>query len=178
MIVLIFCVILLALVLWMIGISNRINKLKVQIDEAKSDISVYLRRRYDVIQNSLKVVKEYTKHENEVFDRLIRVREGMSLEELEQVEEGQTKAIRSLFAVGEAYPELKSEHLYVTLQQQLSDENAHYAASKRMFNANVSAYNQYIVQFPASVIANMMGHHQIAFLPEEDESQLSGDVEF
>ena len=92
----------------------------------------------------------------------------MSVEQLQQVAETQNRALTSLRATMEAYPNLKADSLFSNLQNQLAVENEHFAASKRVYNSNVSVYNQYVVAFPVCVIASMVGGTKKDFFKEED----------
>ena len=164
---------------WYIGTMNKLNRTKLTIDQAKADIEVYMVKRYDVIMNSLELCKKFMQHEEEIFTKMIRLRQGASVNELTQQASIQNEAMQKLLAVGEAYPELKSSELFTTLQQQLSDENAHYAASKRVYNSNVTKYNQIIVTFPDSIIANSLGmHKEELFKDETAESKKVADIKF
>ena len=162
---------------WYVGTMNKLNRTKLTIDQAKADIEVYMVKRYDVIMNSLELCKKFMQHEEEIFTKMIRLRQGASVNELTQQASIQNEAMQKLLAVGEAYPELSE--LFTTLQQQLSDENAHYAASKRVYNNNVTRYNQIIVTFPDSIIANSLGmHKEELFKDETAESKKVADIKF
>lgn len=161
-------VLILFIIAWAIGVNNRAKQLRIGIDEARSDVEVYLVKRYDVLTESCKVVKSFAGHEKEIFADLVKLRQGMSPAELSKVATAQNKVASQLFAVGEAYPELKSAEVYSKLQSQISDENEHYAAAKRAYNSNVSIYNKYIVKFPASIIAGMVGCNAEQFIKDMD----------
>lgn len=164
----ILIVVLLILVIWAVSVNNRAKQLRIGIDEARADVEVYLIKRYDVLTESCKAVKSFAGHEKEMFSELVKLRKGMSTAELSQVASAQDKVATQLFAVGEAYPELKSAEVYTKLQSQISDENEHYAAAKRAFNSNVSIYNKYIIKFPASIIASMIGCYREEFIKDID----------
>ena len=165
--------------IWFVSVSNSFKRTLTLVEQAKADIEIYMVKRYDVIQNSLKTVKEFVKHEDEVFNKLIEIRKGMDVEELSKQASLQEKAGAGLVALAEAYPELKSQDLFVQLQKQLSDENEHYAAAKRAYNSNVSVFNQQVVVFPNSIIAGMCGYEKLPFFADENaESKKEADVEF
>ena len=168
MIIIGIIIVLLILVIWVISVNNRAKQLRIGIDEARADVEVYLIKRYDVLTESCKAVKSFAGHEKEMFSELVKLRKGMSTDELSQVASAQNKVATQLFAVGEAYPELKSAEVYAKLQKQISDENEHYAAAKRAVNSNVSIYNKYIIKFPTSIIAGMVGCHSEEFIKDID----------
>lgn len=167
------------LVFWWISTSNKINRIKVKIDESQSGIEIQLKKRYDVITQSLNVAKGFVKHENEIFTNLRAINTGMSVDEINEAVNSQNKAMSNLLALGEAYPELKSGELFGNLQHQLSEENAQFAASKRAFNANVTSLNNIIVSFPSAIVASSKGQQKINFIKEENiESMKDINIEF
>lgn len=101
------------------------------------------------------VVKAYAKHEKETLFEVINLRKGMSLEEKNVENAKMTKKLEKINVVAEAYPELKSSENYKTLQQSIIDVEEYLQAARRMYNSNVSIYNQMIVTFPTSVVANL-----------------------
>ena len=151
----------------------------MSVDQARADIEIYMVKRYDVLKNSLEVVKEFTKHENEVFDKAIEARQGMTFGQLQEIAKNQDSVARGLLALGENYPELKSQEVYGNLQNQISDENAHFAAAKRAYNSNVNIYNSAIITFPGNLIAGSIGAHQEEFFADEDaELKKNADIKF
>lgn len=162
-----------------IGVVNKINKYKVKIEEAYSSIEIALVKRYDVIQQSFECAKGYAKHENEIFSKLIEVRRGMSMSQLQDVANSQNRALTGLRATMEAYPNLKADSLFSNLQNQLAVENEHFAASKRVYNSNVSIYNQYVISFPVCLIAVLVGGYKKEFFKEQNlESKKDISFEF
>lgn len=166
LIIIIIVIVLIAFL--MVGVANKVNKYKVKIEESYSSIEIALVKRYDVIKQSFECAKGYAMHEKEIFSKLIEVRKGMSVEQLQRVAETQNRALTSLRATMEAYPDLKADRLFSNLQNQLSVENEHFAASKRVYNSNVSTYNQYVVTFPVCLIAAMVGGTKKEFFKEQD----------
>lgn len=151
-----------------ISISNSINRNLNKIEEAKSSVEIHLAKRYDVIKNSFEVAKGYLKHEEKVFTSLRSVSRGMSAEEINEVVSNQDKALKTLFALGESYPELRSAEMFTNLQKQLSEENAQFSAAKRALNSNITIYNNQVVSFPSSVICSMKGLSKMDFIHEEN----------
>ncbi len=166
-VIIVVLLIVVIVVVGVISISNNLKRLNTSVEQAKADIEIYMVKRYDVIMNSMNVVKEFIKHEDEVFSKLIQIRQGMNLEELGLQASIQEEAGRGLLALGEAYPELKSQAVFVQLQTQLEDQNEHYAAAKRAYNSNVSRYNQTVVVFPNSIVASMQGFKELPFFKDE-----------
>lgn len=149
------------LVLAFIAIYNGLVRLNVRTDEAWSDINVQLKRRYDLIPNLVETVKGYAKHEKSVFDDVTKARaEALSAKGI--AEKGKAEnmlegALKSIFAVAEAYPDLKANANFAQLQTELTDTEDKIQASRRFYNANVREMNIAVQTFPKSIIANMLG---------------------
>ena len=156
---LIIIIIVLALicVIWYISVSNKLNRSVVKIDEASSGIDVALTKRYDVLTKMIDVVKGYAKHEKETLFEIIKLREGMTMEEKKEVNKSMSDALEKLNVLVENYPELKSSENYKTLQQSIADVEEHLQAARRLYNSNVSLFNQLLVTFPSSIVANKKG---------------------
>ena len=167
MIIVIIVAIVLIVGIAIISISNNLNRAIVKIDEASSDIDVALTKRYDVLTKMMDTVKAFTKHENEIMFNVIKLRSGMSLEEKNEANKLMDENFKNINVVAENYPELKSSETYVQLQKAIADVEEHLQASRRIYNANVSRYNQMIVTFPTSVIANNKGMTRKNFFEAE-----------
>lgn len=165
-------IIILFFVSWIISTTNKIKVLNVKVNEAKSDIEIHLIKRYDVLNESMKAVINFRTHEAEIFRNinLMRPQQGMDVQTMDKMLQEQSNVSRMLMAI--SFPQIQSSQLYATLQRQLTEENNHVAASKRMYNANVSQYNQYVIQFPVSIL----GKSQIAFLHDEQELNQKKDA--
>lgn len=152
--------ILLLAVLWAIGIFNGLVSLKNRVDEAKSDIDVQTKRRYDLIPNLVETVKSFAKHEKSVFEEVTKARteamKSKSFHDKAQKENQLTDALKSVFAVAESYPTLKSNENFLQLQQELTDTEDKIEAARRFYNANVRDFNTKIEVFPDNIVANMM----------------------
>lgn len=164
-------VLVIILIVPFITISNKFNRLIVKIDEADSDIDVALIKRHDTLTKMLDVVKGYAKHEKETLVEIINVRKGMSSQEKTEAIKSLDESAQKINVLAEAYPELKSSENYNTLQKSIADTEEHLQAARRMYNANVSAFNQYLVSFPASVIGGMKGLSKKEFLEAEEEKK-------
>lgn len=165
-------VVLLATLGWFVSTSNKVNRANVKIDEAKSGVEIQLKRRYDILTQSLEVAKGYMKHEEKVFTNLRAVNSGMSVEEINETIKEQGQAIDGLLALAENYPELRSAEMFGNLQKQLTEENAQLAASKRAFNSNVTRMNNMVVSFPSSIVCSMKGQAKIDFIKEENVDEI------
>ena len=155
------------LAIWFVKVSNNFKRIGTAVEQTKADIEVYMIKRYDVLMNSMKVAKEFASHEDEVFSKLVEIRKGMDFKTLSEQAALQEEASRGIFALAEAYPNLKSSELYTNLQILLSDENEHYAAAKRSYNSNVSRFNKEVVVFPNSIVAAMTGVKELPFFKDE-----------
>lgn len=149
---------------------NALVALKVRVDEAWSDITVQLKRRADLIPNLIDTVKGYAAHEKEVFESVTRARAATvspgSLEHPEQAAQAEGMlqgALKSLFAVSEAYPQLVASTNFLELQRELSDTEDKIMASRRFFNGGARELNIKIQQFPNNFFANSLGFDEREF---------------
>lgn len=150
------------IVLWAIfecnGIIARVNRTK----EAWADIDVQLKRRYDLIPNLVETVKGYAAHESSAFENVTKARAAAisasstgSATDRAQAENQLSGTLKSLFAISEAYPELKANQNFLDLQRELSDTEDKIQAARRFYNSNVQELNTSIQQFPGNIIAGM-----------------------
>ena len=165
--IIIILVIILIIAFSFIDTLNNINKTELTVEESKSSIEIALIKRYDTLTESVKCAKEYANMETNLILEVTKARKGMSIKEIEKVSEQQKKAVESINAVAENYPNLKSDTLYQTIQKQLSEENEWLAAAKRVYNSNVKQYNLLIVNFPSSIVASMRGKSKMEFIHED-----------
>lgn len=167
----IIIVIIIIIIGYIISISNGLNRSIVKIDEASSGIDVALTKRYDVLTKMIDVVKGYAKFEQETLFKTIELRKNMSMEEKNKANADMEENFAKVNALAENYPELKASENYKTLQQAIADVEEHLQAARRLYNANVSSYNQKIVTFPSSVIANSKGLVKREFFNAEDKKR-------
>lgn len=167
--------IILIIVIGSVVISNKLNVLQIKIDEADSGIDVALAKRYDVLTKMVNVVKGYAKHEKETLFEVIKLRKGMSLEAKNRVNEKMNRNMEKINIIAESYPELKSNENFKILQQSIVEVEEHLQAARRLYNSNVSSFNQMIVTFPYNIVANSKALKLKPFF-EVDESKKS-DVE-
>jgi LemA protein len=169
-------------VLWVIVKYNQLVGLRNRIENAWSQIDVQLKRRYDLIPNLVESVKGYAAHEKEVFEKVTEARSaGMNATTPQQQGEAEnmiTGTLKSLFAVAEAYPELKANENFKMLQEELSGTESKIAYSRQFYNDNVMAYNTLIQSFPANIIASNFGFTQHEYFPMDDTARERVDVKF
>ncbi len=169
-------------IVWVVVKYNQLVSLRNRIQNAWSQIDVQLRRRYDLIPNLMETVKGYAKHESDVFDRVTQARaagiHAGSVKEQADAENQITGALKSLFAVAEAYPELKANQNFMMLQEELSGTESKIAYSRQFYNDTVTAYNTLIQSFPSSVIANSFGFKEQEYFPMEDAAREPIRVDF
>ncbi len=153
---------------------NSLVTLKIRVDEAWSDITVQLKRRLDLVPNLIETVKGYAKHESSVFEAVTEARanalNAQGVKETAASENQFEGALKSIFAVAEAYPDLKANQNFIELQQELVDTEDKIQASRRFYNGGVRDLNTKIQMFPSNVIAGMFGFSNREFF-ELDESE-------
>jgi LemA protein len=170
-------VVIIGLFLWVTY--NQLVTLKVRVDEAWSDITVQLKRRADLIPNLIETVRGYASHEKEVFESVTRARAAtVSPEALEHPAqaakaEGELQgALKSLFAVSEAYPQLVASTNFLELQRELTDTEDKVMASRRFFNGGVRELNTKLLQFPTNFFARTLGFLEREFFDVEDSAAI------
>lgn len=174
-----------ALVLWAIYIYNGFVSLRNRAQEAWADIEVQLKRRYDLIPNLVNTVKGYATHESSAFENVTKAR-SMAMgatgptKEHAEAENILTGALKSLFAISEAYPDLKANTNFLELQRELSDTENKIQAARRFYNANVRDLNTKIESFPSNILAGMFGFSKLEFfdLGDNDAAQNPVEVKF
>ena len=172
-------VVIIALFLWMTY--NGLVRLKVRVDEAWSDITVQLKRRLDLIPNIVNSVKGYAAHESGVFEKVTEARanalNAQGVKETAAAENQFEGALKSLFAVAEAYPDLKANQNFLQLQQELVDTEDKIQAARRFYNAGVRDLNTKIQVFPNNVFATSLGFKPREFFEVDDMATVSKPVE-
>lgn len=171
-------VIILIILIWFVSTSNALNKAVVKIDEANSGIDVALTKRYDVLTKMLDIAKGYAKHEKETLFETINLRKDMTMAEKSEANNKMSEAFGKINVIAEAYPELKSSENFKTLQLSVSDVEEHLQAARRLYNANISSYNQMIVSFPTSIIAGMKGLSKKDFFVADEAKKEDVKMEF
>ncbi len=170
--------ILLLFVIWWISASNGIKRLDLKCKEALSDIDVALVKRHDTLSKLLDVVKGYKQHEAETLSNIVSLRNGMSMAERNTANKQMNELFGRINVIAENYPELRSNTNFINLQQAISDTEEHLQAARRLYNANVNAYNQKLVVFPSSIVAGSMGAIQKSFFEADAASRQDVKMEF
>jgi LemA protein len=167
---------------YIVSLYNGLVTLKVKIKEAWSQIDVQLKRRVDLIPNLVETVKGYATHEKEVFENVTKARSALvgaqTPAEASAANNQLAGALKSLFAVAEAYPELKAQEGFVNLQKELSDTEDKVAYSRQFYNSVVRQYNERIVAFPGNVFANMLGFKAEEFFAATEAERQAVKVDF
>jgi LemA protein len=149
------------IVLLVVGMFNGLVRSRNSVDESWSGIDVQLKRRYDLIPNLVETVKGYAKQESSVLENVTAARaSAMGAKSVadKSVQEGQlSKALMSLYAVSEAYPDLKSNQNFLSLQNSITDTEDKIQAARRFYNGNVRDYNNKLQVFPTNLFASMLG---------------------
>jgi len=166
---------------WWISTGNRLKRETVKIEEAASGIDVALTKRFDLLTKSVATVKGYAKHEAETLEKVIAQRapsKGASMAEKGEFAASVTKAFDSINIVAERYPELKANANFSALQNQISEVEEQLQASRRVYNSNVSVFNQEILVFPTSVVANHLRMVKRDFFEAESKKREDVKIEF
>ncbi|MDD5731338.1 MAG: LemA family protein [Patescibacteria group bacterium] len=149
------------ILLWIIAIFNGLVNLNVRCNEAFADIDVQTKRRYDLIPNLVETVKGYAAHEKGVFEEVTKARtaamNAKTPADRAEAENMLTNTLKSLFAVAEAYPDLKANQNFLDLQTQLTETEDKIEVSRRYYNANVREFNIKIAVFPTMLVAGILG---------------------
>jgi LemA protein len=169
-------------VVWLIAIYNSLVKLKNRVDEAWSDISVQLKRRYDLIPNLVSTVKGYAKHEKELLENVTKARTqamgAQTPKEQAEAENMLSGTLKSLFAVAENYPDLKANQNFLELQRELRDTEDKIQASRRFYNGNVRDFNTKMQVFPNNIVVGMLGYKPYDFFEIAEAEKENVKVEF
>lgn len=161
-------------VIWFIFAYNRFIRLITRAKEAWSDIDVQTKRRYDLIPNLVSTVKGYAAHESTAFENVTKARAmamgAGSLQEKAGAENMLSNALKSLFAVAEAYPDLKANQNFLDLQRELADTEDKIQAARRFYNANVRDLNIATDSFPSNFIAKIFNFSKMEFFDLGDDT--------
>lgn len=181
-------IILLVIVAYAVGIFNRLVTLKNRVDNAFSQIEVQLKRRHDLIPNLVETVKGYMAHERETLEAVIQARnqavgglqqaaaspsDPAAMESLVVAERGLGGALGRLFALAEAYPDLKANQNMMQLTEELTSTENRIGFSRQAYNDSVTEYNTYKQTFPPVIFANMFGHSQDRQLLQFDSEKIN-----
>jgi LemA protein len=169
---------------WFVLSYNSFIRGKNQFTEAWADIEVQLKRRYDLIPNLVNTVKGYATHESSAFEKVTEARsramQAGSLEDHAKAEGELTGTLKSLFAISEAYPDLKANANFIELQRELSDTENKIQAARRFYNGTVKDFNTRVQSVPSNIVAKMFGFKNAEFfdLADNDAAQQPVEVKF
>src|SRR6202042_3236252 len=167
-------------VLWAVAIYNGLISMRQRVNQAFADIDVQLKQRHDLVPNLVETVKGYAAHERGTLDEVVKARNAaVSAQGPAQqaaAENMLSGALRQLFALSEAYPDLKANASFQQLQAELSDLENKIAASRRFFNNAVQEYNTGIQRFPAALFAGAFGFSQKDFFDLGEDRKTVGEA--
>ncbi len=158
----------LIVILWIVSVYNKLNTALVKIDEADSGIDVALTKRFDVLTKMVDTVKGYTKYEDKTLKDVVKLRNGMSIGEKIAQNNAMTDEFAKIQVLVENYPDLKASQNYVQLQASIVDVEEHLQAARRLYNSNVSIFNQLLVTIPSNIIAGFMKLSKRDFFEAEE----------
>jgi LemA protein len=177
---LIILAVIVVVVLWAISVYNGLVAMRQRVNGAFADVDVQLRQRHDLIPNLVETVKGYAAHERGTLDEVVKARNvaaaAQGPAQQAAAENMLTGALRQLFAVAEAYPDLKASTNFQQLQAELSDIENKIAAARRFFNNAVQEYNTGIQRFPAALFASTFGFAPKEFFDLGDERKTVGEA--
>ena len=176
----ILAVVALMIILWFIGVMNRLRQLELKVNEAESGIDVALTKRFDMLTKMLQTTKGYAKHEAETLEKVVKWRQGIpkeaTLKDKEEFFNQLNQVAQGINVVVEKYPDLKANTVFMELQSAVANTEEHLQAARRLYNANVTTINTIIVTFPQSIVANMIKMEKKPYF--EAEEQKRQDVQF
>jgi LemA protein len=157
--IIVIAAILVLLIIWFVAIYNRLVGFRNRVDNAWHQIDVQLKRRFDLIPNLVETVKGYAAHEKEVFEKVTQARsmvnQAGTVGERAQAENMISGALKTLFAVAEAYPDLKANQNFLMLQEELSGTESKIAFARQFYNDSVMGYDNSRQKFPSNMVAGM-----------------------
>jgi LemA protein len=170
-------------VIYLIGAYNGLIRRRNQIENSWSQIDVQLKRRLDLIPNLVETVKAYAQHERETLEAVIQARNAAiqapdTPEAQGQAQNQLTGALRQLFALGEAYPDLKANQNFLALQEELTATEDRVAYARQFYNDSVLGYNNKLQQFPTMIFANMLNFERREYFEADEAAQTAPNVQF
>ena len=167
-----------------IAIYNGLQKSRVFVDESWSQIDVQLKRRNDLIPNLVETTKGYAKHEKSTLEGVVKLRDHLvnvpqgDHEEAMKLSNQITDSLKSIFALAEAYPDLKANQNFLKLQEELTNTENKIAYSRQLYNSSVASYDQKLLTFPSNLIAKIHGFTKIDYLEIPTEEKAVPKVKF
>ena len=165
------------LIFWIVGTYNGMVKAKIKIDNAWSDITVFLKKRFDLIPNLVNTVKGYAAHESQTLEKVVQARNAAvavpsgDVAGMAAANQQLGGALRGLLAIAESYPDLKANAQFLELQTALQNIEGDLSNSRRYYNATVRDFNTSIQQFPGVLIANASGFKAREFFELENKEE-------
>jgi len=170
------------LVLWIIGAYNGLVRLRNRVRDQWAQIDVQLKRRFDLIPNLVETVKGYTKHESETLENVVKARNtylSATTPEAQMEANGElTQAISKLFALTEAYPDLKANANFIKMQDDLKETEEKIAYARQFYNDTVLQYNNKVEVIPTNIIAALFGFKKEAFFQATEAERQNVEVKF
>lgn len=164
--------------IWYIATMNRFARMAVKIAEADSGIDVALTKRHDSLVKMRDVVKAYAKHEADTLSATVQLRAGMSMPERGEANRLMNDLAGRLTIVAEAYPELRSSENFLELQRAITEAEEHLQAARRIYNMNVSSFNQLLASWPASIVGAMNRHTPKDFFAADERKKEDVAMDF
>lgn len=175
-------VIVVLLLVWIIAVYNNLVSLKMRVKNAWAQIDTQLKRRFDLIPNLVETVKGYAAHEQGTLEKVIAARNtytsANTVEEKAKANNELTSTLKNIFALGEAYPELKANENFLALQTELAGTEDKVAYSRQFYNDTVQMYNTAIMKFPNNLVAGMFGHKEEPFFTIDEAEKEPVKVQF
>ena len=170
------------IVLGVISIYNKLVRARNKAEEAESGIDAHLTQRYDLIPNLVETVKGYAKHESTTLENVINARNmAMSAKgvvEKDMADGAVTNALKSLFALSEAYPDLKANASFISLQESLSSIERDLLNARKYYNATARDFNDKIQTFPSNLIASIFSFKKMEYVKAEEATKTAPKVSF
>jgi LemA protein len=181
-VVIVIVVVVVLLLLWLVAMYNKLVRLRNRSENAWAQVDVQLRKRYDLIPNLIETVKGYAAHERETFEAVtnarVQAQQAQSVAQQAQAENVLTAALGRLFAVAEAYPQLRATENFQQLQAALSDVESNIAVARQVYNDTVLSYENALETFPTSVIAGMFNFRPREYFQTEEGTREAPRVDF
>ena len=173
----IILIILSIIIITILSIYNVLIKLKNHVNQSKSGIDVYLNQRFDLIPNLVECVKAYSKHENEVFENIVELRN--SYNKTKNLNDGSklNNNLNKILLIAEEYPELKASEQFLNLQKNLTKIESQLQAARRIYNNDVTKYNTKIESIPSNIVAKLFGFKPFELFQIEDYKKENINIE-
>ena len=175
-------VIALLLIIYLVMCRNSFVKLNNKVREAFATMDVYLKKRWDLIPNIIETVKGYTKHESEVLQEVINLRnnayDNMSSEEKIDTNQKISSGINKIMALAESYPDLKASQNFIDLSQNLASVEDEIASSRKYYNAVIKEYNTKVELFPSNIVAKLFGYSPKTMFEAQEAERENVKVQF